>query len=265
MYGENIILRESGRYKIQRGNRLVGLLYHNHRLYTLEEQESSEILCMYQVTWQGLTLLDTVDLGLITCWHPRMDSHNQKVYIPRGSSCGVSVVSWDDTRLTPQPTLTCVGDCCSVAVLSPHILCVCDESSCSVNIVSVTYNTVTATLGKPTELRDETPYKIAVAGSTILVLYGANLVVYENGLYSPGIMIARPEGSQSMRGMSSDGASRFFLRDEAGKAVFILDVSGRLCGKISIDTDNHVLDCTAGDGKLWMGCWNGDIVTLSPQ
>ncbi len=218
---------------------------------------------MYQVTGQGLILLDSVDLGVDTCCSPCVDGQTQQVYIPRTASRGVSVVSWDDTRLTKQRTLTCVGECYSVGVLSPDTLCACDASSGTVSVVSVTDNTVTATLRKPAEVRDATPKKIAVAGNATLVMYGCKLVAYKNGVSSPGTMVSIPAGLHSVRGMSSEGVSRFFVSDD--KAVFILDVSGKLCDKISIGTDSHVVDCTVGDGKLWVGCWDGDIVVLSPQ
>ncbi len=245
---------------------MIGPYYHNHRLYTVEgRKSSSDCLCMYQVTSEGLTLLDTVDLGVDTCWQPRVDGHSRQVYIPRGHSRGVLVVSWDGTRLRRQPTLTCVGECESVAVMSPNTLCACDENSESVNVVRVTDNTVTATLVKPNWVRDETPYKLAVTGNTILVMYSFRLVVYENGVSSPGTMIAWPAGLRWFSGMSSDDVSRFLVCSPQSKAVFVLDVNGTLCDKINIDTNSNAEDFTVGDGKLWVGCYNGDIVTLSPQ
>ncbi len=244
-----------------------GPFYHNHRLYTVEgRKSSSDRLCMYQVTSQELTLVDTVDLGVDTCCHPLVDGHNKQVYIPRAESRGVSVVSWDNTRLTTQRTLTCVGACYSVSVLSSHTLCACDRNRGTVSVVSVTDNTVTATLQKPAEVRYDSPNKIAVAaGNTILVMYGFKLVVYKNGVYSPGTMVPMPVGLQSVQGMSSDGVSRFLICDGRSNTVFILDVSGKLCHKINIATSSYVVDCTVGDGKLWVGSWNGGIVVLSPQ
>ncbi len=53
--------------------------------------------------------------------------------------------------------------------------------------------------------------------------------------------------------------------DRISNAVFTLDVSGKLCDKINIDTDSGVQDCTMVDGKLWVGCLWGDTVVLSPQ
>ena len=152
---------------------------------------------MYQVSGQGLTLLDTVTVG----WgvYPRVDSHSQHVYIPRAEYRGVSVVSWEDNRLTPQPTLECVGTCYSVGVMSPHTLCACDRDSRSVSVVSATDDTVTARLSKLEEVRDKKPRRTAVLGDSVLVKYeGHNLVVYENGVSSPGTMVTWPAGLQSM-------------------------------------------------------------------
>ena len=110
-------------------------------------------------------------------WHPRVDGHSQQVYIPRGwLSRGVSVVSWEDNRLTSQPTLKCVGKCWSVGVMSPHTLCACDRNSRSVSVISVTDDTVTARLSKPEEVRDKEPVGTAVLGDSVLVEYeGRNL------------------------------------------------------------------------------------------
>ncbi len=222
-------------------------------------------LCMYQVSGQGLTLLDRVR---VEEWsqYPRVHGPSQQVYIPRDHSRGVSVVSWKDNRPSRQPTLECVGRCPSVGVMSPHTLCMCDRGSGSVKFVSVTNDTVTARLSKPEEVRDETPRRTAVLGDSVLVLYGdANVVVYENGVSSAGTMVTWPAGLQSVWGMSSDGVSRFLVCDTDSNAVFTLDVSGYLCDKINIDTDTRVYDCTVVDEKLWVGCENGDIVVMSPQ
>ncbi len=229
----------------------------------MEERYGSFGLCMYRVTEDGLTLLDTVDLGVDTCTNPRVDGHIQQVYIPRGATDGVSVVSWDDNRLTPESKLTCVGECHSVAVMSPNTLCACDSDSGSVSVVSVTNDIVTATVQKPTEVDDEIPYRIAACGNTILVLYGFTLVVYDNALSSPGTRITAPAGLQLTDDISSDGVSRFLVSDWNNKAVFILDMSGKLCDRINIDSVDGIWDCTVGSGKLWVGCRNGDIIVSS--
>ncbi len=195
-----------------------------------------------------------------------MDGHSQQVYIPRGDSCGVSVVSWEDNRLTPKPTLECVGICSSVEVMSPHTLYACDWDSRNVSVVSVTDDTVTDRLGKPGEVKGKKPLKIAVLGDSVLVKYeDHNLVVYQNGVSSPGTMVTWPAGLQSVYGMSSDGVSRFLVC--GSKAVFTLDVSGKLCDKINIDIDSRywVCDCTVVDEKLWVDFIKGDIIIMSPH
>ncbi len=222
-------------------------------------------LCMYRVTGQEITLLETVSLGKLSGF-PRVDDHTQQLYVPCGEDRGVSVVSWEDNRFTEVRSLTCVGKCYGVGVLGPQLLCVCDQDSRNVRIVRATDDTVTETLRKPTEVRDRKPYDAAVLGKAILVayLYGT-FVLYENGVSSPGTVVTLPEQLEYVRSISSDGVSRFLLCDDISKAVLILDVSGKLCDKINIDTDNEVWDCTVGDGKLWVACYNGDIVVMSPQ
>ncbi len=238
---------------------------------------------MYQVDRQGLTLLDTVAVEE-DCVYPRVDGHSQQVYIPNYVfSLGVSVVSWEDSRLAPQPTLECVKGCRSVSLMSPHKLCVCDRYSETVNVVSVhsvADDNITATLSKPEEVRDKKPWTTAVLGDSILVRYeGDNLVVYENSVSSPGTMVTWPAELQSVVGMSSDGVSRFLVCDRISNAVFTMDVSRNLCDKINIASRvldctvvdgklgiaSTVFDCTVVDGKLWVGCDNGDIVVMSSQ
>ncbi len=275
MPGDYSNMRETARHRIQQGNELRGLCCYNQRLFTVERRDGSDLLCMYWVTGQGATLLDTVTLKVWTQyperddWYSRVDGHRQEVYIPAGYR-GLSVVSWEDNRLTTQRSLECVGWCWGVGVMSSHTLCVCDWGRGSVSVVSVPDDTVTATLGKPEEVRDKKPRKIAVLGDSILVWYeDRNLVVYENGVSSPGTMVNWVAGLQSVWGMSSDGVSRFLVCDGNSKTVFILDASGKLCDKIKVDTGTRVFvrkevcDSTMVDGKLWVGCYSGDIVVMS--
>ncbi len=218
---------------------------------------------MYQVTGKGLELLSTVRVD-DSSWYPRVDGNTQQIYIPNGSG-GVSVVSVEDNQLKTHSRLTCVGECYSVGVLSQHTLCVCDQDSGSVSVVKVAEDTVTARLGGPAWVKDERANKTAVLGKALLVCYQkCNLVVYENGVFSPGTMVTWPQGLQSVKNMSSDGVSRFLVCDCESKAVFILDVRQKLCDKVNIRTQSKVYDCTVGDGKLWVGCRNGDIVVMSP-
>ena len=78
-------------------------------------------------------------------------------------------------------------------------------------------------------------------------------------------MIAWPAGLRWFSGMPLDGVSRFLVCSTDSKALFVMDVSGTLCDKINIDTVSNVEDFTVGDGKLWVGCYNGDVVTMAPQ
>ncbi len=154
--------------------------------------------------------------------------------------------------------------------MSPYMLLACDGRSRTVRVVSVTDKTITATLKKPEEVRFETPNQLAVTGNTILVMYGRylsgdhNLVVYENGVDSPGTIIDWPVGLQTVSDISPGGETSFLICDSSN-AVFILDISDNLCEKINIDTDSEIYGCTVVDGKLWAGSWNGDIIVLSPH
>ncbi len=264
--GDNIYMAETGRYRIQWGICLCGLCYYNQRLFTVEcgiaDRRLTSRLCMYQVTGQGLTLLDTVGVKKFSIY-PRVDSRSQQVYMACNGSPGVSVVSWEGNRLTRERVLECVGVCYSVGVMSPDTLCACDRNSRSVSVVRATDDTVTATLRKPGEVMFEKPGFAAVLGDSVLVLYGGpQLVLYENGVSSPGTMLEWPEGLLEFRSMSSDGASKFFVCES--EAVFILDVKRMLCNVVNINND-HAIDCTVVDETLWVGCVDGDVVIMSPQ
>lgn len=262
-------LKETARYRVEWGEELHGLCYLNSRLYVVEVRESSyslttsHRLCMYGVAGDKLTLMCTRKLEGLGCL-PRVDAGSNRLYIPRGQSGGVSAVSCgDSSTLLTHPTLTCVGRCWSVGVLSPRTLFVCDEDRGCVNSVTAD-NTVNRPLKKPTEVGNQRAQKLAALESAVLVWYGdRNLVVYEDGVFSPGTMVTWPEGLGKVSDMSSDGVSRFLLCDGDSKCVFILDVSGKLCDRIHIDTDSWVYDCTVGDGKLWVGCDNGDVIVMS--
>ena len=215
---------------------------------------------MYMDTFEEHTELETMG----HCCYPRADDYTQQIYIPIGYEGGVLVVSWKDNSLTIQRILKCVGVCWSVAVLSPHELCACDQTKGHVIVVRVTDDSVTGKLEKPAQVEGAGPVAIAVLKSTILVRYGAHLVVYENGVSSPGTMVTFPKVLSPLSGMSSDGVSTFFFCNH-GKNVSILDAKGKLCDNIDIDTDSRVFDCTVGDGKLWVGCTNGEILVMSPE
>ncbi len=227
--GDNIYMEETGRYRIQWGKFLLGLCYYNQRLFTVEwgiaDRHLTSCLCMYQVTGQGLTLLDTVGVKKFSIY-PRVDGRSQQVYMACYGSPGVSVVSWEGNRLTRERVLECVGRCHSVGVMSPDTLCACDRNSRSVSVVRATDDTVTATLRKPEGVVLENPGLAAVLGDSVLVLYGGpQLVLYENGVSSPGTMLEWPD-ELSFHSMSSDGASKFFACDD--EAVFILDMKRML-------------------------------------
>ncbi len=228
-----------------------------------ESEETSHSLCMYQVTGQGLSLMSTIRVKGGTKY-PRVDGHRQRVYIPRCSmyNDGVSVASWVDNLLRPERTLECVGECHGVAVISTCTLCACDTDNKSVRLVT---DNVPFNMMKPTWLTNSTPMRTAVLGENILIWYeDANLVAHRSGVSSYGTNVGMPAGLQSVKGMSSDGVSRFLVCDGPGRAVFILDVNGQVCDKINIGTDSSVRDCTVIDGKLFVGCDNGDIVVMSP-
>lgn len=231
-------------------------------------------LAVYNVLDDGLYLVITLDLKDFSgplC----VDPHNRQIYIPAGLSGGVSVVSWDGGKLLLQGTLNCVSYCYQLAVVCPHTLCVGDTKTEVFSVVNVKEDRITATINKPQCVRDNRPEKIAVLGDSILASYKkydgvSTLVLYENGVSSPGTRIPSPDGLQTLSAISADIAlSRFLLLDGTRHVVYILDVEGELCHTVDIDTDDYVSACTVGDGpqlgKLFMACSRPDrIIVMSP-
>ncbi len=111
------------------------------------------------------------------------------------------------------------------------------------------------------------PRDIAVLGDAVMLSYKdilcPTITLHKHGLSSYGSNITLPEGLKSVSAISTDGLSRFLVCDGDNRAVFVLDMEGKVCDKISIDTDNEVCDCGVGDKELWVGCRNGDIVIMS--
>ncbi len=242
------------------------MCYDNWRLYTVEERKEDESyrLAVYSVTDQDtVTLLHTLDLEG-DAWDPRVDRQSGQVYIPCQSR-GVCVVSYDGSKLVPVTTLRCVGRADSLAVVSTNTLYVCDRVSGTVYLVDVTQDRVTATLQPPQEVRGKEPHYIAVLGDTILVGYGYNLVIYRHGVPTPGKLIPRPQGLESVTGLTTDHHSSFLASDAESDTVYVLDVGGNLTHTIPIPGDRKPGDCTVVGGQLWVGCWNGHIIVMSSQ
>ncbi len=252
------------------GYGLVGLCYSGDCLYLAEVRwESDRVsysLAVYRVdiysrhfTWlDRLTGLGTDYLPRSLC--PRMDHHSRRVFIPSHDS-GVTVVRLDGDRLVRERTLTCVRNAISVDVMSPDTIYVGDRYSCSVCVVNVRDDNITSTLETPDAVRDERPYRLAVLGDSVMVGYGAStLVVYRHGSTVPARVIPRPGGLEDMYAISTGCQGNFIMTDRKTKAVFAVDVSGKLCHTENLGTGTWPMDCAEVNKQLWVGCSNGDIV-----
>ena len=259
-------LGQTARYKIKWGTVLEGLCYHDSRLYAVEWKQRSYSLVMYQVARGELIVLETLELQG-EAGHPRIDPRTQRIFIPCGPSRGVSVVGYDGRSLVAHFMLTSVGRCEGIAVTSPNSLSACDWDSKSVSIVNVKSDTESGGLSTPRQVKNSIPYRTAVLGDSILVVYtGPKLVLYKTGITSPGTVVTNPVGLQSVSSITTDGVSRFLLCDWKSRAVFVLDVRGVASYKINVNTDTedgYVRDCTVGDKQLWVGCRDGDIVVMA--
>ena len=270
-------------HKIQEGYEVVGMCYCSGRLYTIEgtvvlpkRRLVVYRLAVYSVSDQDtVTLLDTLDLNGFAK-QPRVDCNSGRVYIPCRNR-GICVVRYDDSKLVPITTLTCVWGACSLAIASPDTLYVCDwVSVCLVNI-NVTSDRVTDKLQRPRGITCY-PWHIAFLGDTVLVNYGAaDLVIYQHGAPTPGKVILRPQGLESVIGLTTDHHSSFLLScrttacshsdsllpDDAPRRVYVLDVSGNLIDTIYTHRGKRQEDCTLVGKQLWVGYENGYIIVMS--
>lgn len=125
---------------------------------------------------------------------------------------------------------------------------------------------VTARLHAPPGIIRPYSSHIAVVGDLILVEYaGPYLVIYRHGIPTPGTLIPRPHGLQSVNSLSTDNHSHFLVSDGGSRAVLVLDLSGRLIHAIHIPQNRAPEDCIVVGEQLWVICRNGDIVVMSPQ
>ncbi len=127
-------LKVTRKHRIQAGDLVQGMSYFSGRLYTLEWREEAGSyryrLAVYNVTDQDtITLLNTLDLmGVIPIRQLCVDRQNGRVCIPCYTA-GVCVVRYTSCRLVPITTLRCVRKACSLGVVSPDTLYVCDRDS----------------------------------------------------------------------------------------------------------------------------------------
>ena len=185
-------------------------------------------------------------------------------------------MKWDESKLLLHGTLMCVRWCRDLAVVCAHTLCVGDAEGKCFAVVDVKEDKITATLDKPHFVREKSPHNVAVLGNAILTAYKNYgdefpiLVLYENGVSSPGTRIPCPEGLQSLSAISSNSVlSRFLMLDGKRHVVYVLDVDGSLCHTVEVDTDEWLNHSTVGDGeqakKLFVGCSRADrIIIMSP-
>ena len=245
------------------------MCYYSGRLYTVEERKEGgpHTLAVYSITDQDtVTLLHALDLHMHgSPQSPRVDHRSGWVYIPCKSS-GVYVVRYDGSKLVLVAMLKCVRQAESLAVVSTNTLYVCDRDSKTVWLVDVAQDRIIARLQPPGEVIGVDLYNIAVLGDTVLVEYGGpTLVLYRHGVPTPGKLVPKPQGLDSVWGLITDHHSSFLVTDYWSSTVSILNISGNLTHTIPTPGNREPVDCTVVGRQLWVGCFNGNIIAMSSQ
>ncbi len=205
---------------------------------------------------QGLTT-ETKEPG-----EPRVDPKTARVYIPCGLS-GVHVHRYMNGRLVTVNQLKCVQNSVSLAVVSSETVYVCDSKA--VCLVDVIKDKVTDRLQPPPEISGEKPHHVALLGDTVLVAYTWHLVMYRHGVPTPGRLLPRPQGLQSVYGVTTDYHSSFLVTYSISHTVCVLDITGNLTHTIPIPGDRWPWNCTVAGRQLWVGCADGIINVMSPK
>ncbi len=273
--------KEHGR-KIQEGHKMRGLYYSDNFLFVVEwwEEESDKAsysLAVYRVNGNSddITLLDHLDLETDECpGCPRVDRHSQRVFVPCHDN-GVTVARMDGDSLVREGTLTCVSDAHSIDFMSSDVVYVCDRSISSVHVVDVRDDRITSTLEWPDTVWSDFSPTLAVLGDHVLVSSSVcyehdTLVLYRHGTIEPVRVIPSPGGLWNVTAISTDHHHNFIVTGTNSKlyatetSLFVMGLSGELHHTLDDDSWN-IVDCAFVDGKLWVGCENGDIVIRSLQ
>ncbi len=265
------------RYRAQLGNYLSGLCCYDGKLYTVEENtEDYKIkLAMYDISGAGganLILLDSVQLRGRGWQYPRVDQHGLGlVYVPCREA-GTRIFRCEGSRLvSARDPLTCVERARSLAVYTEDTVYICDRTSNTVCLVSVSTDTVVSRLEKPEQVGGYTPDHVSVLGETILVCYGKNtLVAFHSDSPTLGQVLQTPEGLVDVSSISTDGHSRFLVTCHTPKSVYVLDISGDVQDIIQpnlsdLPDDVTLQDCAVAQSQLWVQYYWGHIVVMSPQ
>ena len=210
----------------------------------------------------SFTLLDKVEMGTdLYIARPRVD-YSHRVYVPCGNY-GVRVFRCQGGRLLPaRDTLKCVGFARSVCVNTADTVFVCDWRTESVCLVSVSSDTVIRRLERPAQVLG-LPYYVSVLGQTVLVCYYDNtLVTYRSDSPTPGQVLQKPEGLETVTSITTDAHSSIFIVT-GDRSVFVLD--DKLIWHRIYTGEYHIRDGSMVQSQLWLGYYGGEIAVLTSQ
>ncbi len=267
-------LRETSRYKVQKGTGLMGICCDGHKIYSVESRgnygeiiHNRACLTVYgtgEAADGSLSLLDSVEVvNDKWIWYPRprVDS-SRRVYVPCGR-LGVRVFHYQDGRLLPaRDPLRCVKETVGLCVNTADTVFVGDWDNKSVCLVNVFSDTVLRLLERPAQVQGF-PRHMSVLEQTLIVCYGDNtLVTYRCDSPTPGQVLQTPEGLGWVTSITTDSHSSSLLVTD-GHSVYVLD--DKFLWHRIYTGDWGLMDCAVVQSQLRLGYENGDIDVLTSQ
>ncbi len=235
-------------------------------LVTVEGDAVTRSLCLYEVTADRMTLLDS-HLELDVARSPVADRHGY-IYVPHYG--GVAVLRMVDNRrlhvdrnLTGGGSLKFVG---SVAVVNDTTLCVRKRwgGDQSVSLLDITTDTLLTVLQQPAGTESKTAATVASVLGSVLVKYSdkttATMVIYPAGNTSGTVLDI--EGLKSVWYMTVDPAGRFLLSDRDGKTISVLAVTGEVLARFESDWTGELIHSPDNSRLYTRNTWTGEITVL---
>ncbi len=272
-------LKETRRHRIPSGNVLEGLCHSDEKMFTVEWKSGTIYprLCMYLVQKNNMKLLGKMELlgkgewlsGKICSLKPCIERHSQRIFVACVDG-GVIVARFDGRKLIQEKVLRGVKSAVNMVVISPDTICVVhnDGSKYHANYVNIESGKIITSLAmpKPEAFQTQTSAgeRLAVYGDSVIIFIPEDqiLVYREDGRTT---RLPWPEGLSKVSSIRTDKHGHILVTDPANNIVFVLDSSGRVHARVEIQTDGEIQDCAVIDGQLWVGCYNGEIIIMSPE
>ncbi len=226
--------------------------------------KTTTTICLYEVTRDGLILLDTYK-KLTGAVYPRADKSGH-IYVSH--SGGVAVFRIVEKGLHMDRNLRggdsgLLTSVWGVAVVNDTTLCVTVwyAGNRGVYLLDIITDTVLYTLHPPKIHDNVYPGGVSVLGGRILVAYNdVGLVLYNPGELN-GVQLDTP-GLRQIDGMTVDPAGRFLVADRKGNTVSVLSVTGKVLAGVESDKPFDIT-LSPDNSRLYIGdLETGEITVL---